>query len=103
MNQTPNPTLDEKIAELIAEYRKIILLCAKDLTNDKAISLAAYATIDIRDKLKALFAEHCKEIDRLARIDELEHVDRFTNYYPDDSEVIEVQERINQLKQENKI
>lgn len=34
------------------------------------------------------------------RIDELQHVDRHTTYYPDGSEPIEAQERITELKAE---
>jgi len=46
--------LDKEIEGMVDEYRSAVLLASHDLTNDKAISLVAYATIGLRGKIKRL-------------------------------------------------
>jgi ABC-type nitrate/sulfonate/bicarbonate transport system ATPase subunit len=49
-----NKELDIEIEKMVDEYRSAVLLASHDLTNDKAISLVAYATISLRGKIKRL-------------------------------------------------
>lgn len=60
----PN-TLDEQIRVILVDYN------GYDFCGEKACNGYGKAT-ELIDQLKTLFTEHSKEVDRLARIDELD-------------------------------
>ena len=67
-HSTPNTdTLDEQIEEILEQHREWM----RGIRTDRLVGTSSK---EATQQLKALFTEHSKEVDRLARIDELKAV-----------------------------
>lgn len=88
---TPQPNL-QWLDEEFEVYRNVI---ANSL--QQGLTFSEGATSAERDT-KAAIATKLEQVELEARVDELQHVDRFTRYYPDGYEPIEAHDRIAELK-----